>query len=189
MVISMWHHPMVERIRQTMQFNNSICFWKSNWSKDVKGKKETDEKNIGFPGCHTTKTNIRNDSHCTGVPLMLPHLVIYFTHVARHHKPLPCTRTTTCIWHVWSSLYFPKNNSVSTARMKSSKDAAAQVAKRRAIPRLIAKAINLDFALSISLQTNKLPAQHTQSILYLPISNHIKPSFTHLFLHFYSLNC
>ena len=65
-----------------------------------------------------------------------------------------------------------KKNSVSTARMKSSKDAAAQVAKRRAIPRLIAKAINLDFALSISLQTNKLPAQHTQSILYLPISNH-----------------
>ena len=104
----MWHHPMVERIKQTMQFNNSICFWKSNWSKDVKGKKETAEKNIGFPGCHTAKTSIRNDSHCTGVPLMLPHLVIYFTHVARHHKPLPCTRTTTCIWHVWSSLYFQK---------------------------------------------------------------------------------
>ena len=184
----MWHHSMVERIKQTIAIQQFHFFWKSNWSKDVKGKKETDEKNIGFPGCHTTKTNktnIRNDSHCTGVPLMLPHLVIYFTHVARHHKPLPCTRTTTCIWHVWSSLYFPKKKLRSTARMKSSKDAAAQVAKRRAIPRLVAKAINLDFALSISLQTNKLPAQHTQSILYLPISNH------HLliYLYIYSLNC
>ena len=118
------------------------------------------------------------------------HILWYILHMSldttnRFHAHGPPRAYDTSDHHC----NFPKNNSVSTARMKSSKDAAAQVAKRRAIPRLIAKAINLDFALSISLQTNKLPAQHTQSILYLPISNHIKPSFTHLFLHFYSLNC
>ena len=86
----------------------------------------------------------------------------------------------TCL----SITVLPEKELRATALMKSSEDAAAQVAKRRAIPRLVAEAINLDFALSESLQINKLPAQtlnlYCIYLLYLP-------SFTHLLTYIYIL--
>ena len=86
------------------------------------------------------------------------------------------------IWRVWSSLYFPKKELRATARMKSSKDAAAQVAKRRAIPRLVVEAINLDFALSVSYQYLCKLASYQPNTLN-PYGIYLKlPSFTYIHL-------
>ena len=105
----------------------------------------------------------------------------FFTLLAKHsfhaHGP---PRDMTCL----SITVLPEKELRATALMKSSKDAAAQVAKRRAIPRPVAEAINLDFALSESLQINKLPAQ-TLNLICIYLS--YLPSFTHLLTYIYIL--